>query len=226
MIEHDHVVADLKAGGQVVGDVDNRDAKFLIELLQVAEDRRPQRGIHHRDRFIGNDQLGLEQQRPCHHDALSLPTAHLVWIAAQGLFGAQADSLQHIVDQLARLAAGTRQFEFGNRLGQHMIDFVKGVVDAIGILENELHIMQELAALAFVHLLEIAPIVEHFTVGRHFQAQKQTHQRRLATAALPHHRCDQRWTVVQRHRKIFQRNRTLFIKQTAPKDLGDVAKFD
>ena len=41
VIEHDHVVADLVTGGEVVGNVDDRDAKFFVQFLQVAEDRRP-----------------------------------------------------------------------------------------------------------------------------------------------------------------------------------------
>ena len=60
-------------GGDVVGDVEECSAALLLEVPEQIEDFGPVRGIDHRDRLVGDDQLGLEHQSPGNDDPLALP---------------------------------------------------------------------------------------------------------------------------------------------------------
>lgn len=62
LVEHKNIFADMIGGRQVMGDVKDGNAKVSVQFAQTFQDRRPQRGIDHRDRFIGNDQPWLGQQ--------------------------------------------------------------------------------------------------------------------------------------------------------------------
>ncbi len=74
LIQHHDVVGDLIRRGRIVGDIQDRDAVHLIELTQVLENRSPQRGVHHGDRLVGDDDLRMQHQGARHHDALPLAT--------------------------------------------------------------------------------------------------------------------------------------------------------
>ena len=89
LIQHHDVVGDLICRGRIVGDVQDRDAVHLIELTQVLENRRSQRGVHHGDRLIGDDDLRMEHQGARHHKALPLVATELVRVAAEGLIRSQ-----------------------------------------------------------------------------------------------------------------------------------------
>ena len=44
-------------------DVENGDAELFLEPLQAAQHRGAQRGVHHRHRFIGQDNARLEHDQ-------------------------------------------------------------------------------------------------------------------------------------------------------------------
>ncbi len=144
-IEHNDVVADLIGRRQVMGDVDEGDAELLVELAQVIQDGGPEGGIDHRDRFVGDDQLGAQKERSCHHDTLALPSAQLVRVAPQGLLRAQSYGLQGPLDQRPALVLRARQAELGDGGRQDVIHLVEGVIHFKGILEDGLHISPERA---------------------------------------------------------------------------------
>ena len=71
-----------------------RDAKLVAQRLEQVDDRHAQRGIDHRHRLVGDDQLRLGQQRPRDGRALQLPAGQLMWIAAGDLRQRQPDLAQ------------------------------------------------------------------------------------------------------------------------------------
>ena len=76
-----------------------------LSLQQAVENRRPQRGVDHRDRFVGDDQARSQQERPGDHDALPLTAAQLVRVAAQCLRGRSPTAGQRLVHQRSPLLA-------------------------------------------------------------------------------------------------------------------------
>jgi hypothetical protein len=71
-----------------MGDVDEGNTAFQMHSTQRAKDRGAEGSVHHRHRFVGHDEARAQQQGPCDHYPLALPTAQLMREAAQGLFGA------------------------------------------------------------------------------------------------------------------------------------------
>ena len=121
-VEYEDRVAHLIGGGKIVGYVEDRDAALIGELAQRAEYCGPQRGVDHRDRLVGNDQLRLEQQRTRDHYALALAARQLVRETAEDLFRLQPDEAQGLADQLFCLRARGGKAEAAHRRRKHMID--------------------------------------------------------------------------------------------------------
>ena len=61
---------------------DHQDSEALVpEAVQEAEDTRPHRHVEHRDRLVGHEELGVEDQARGDRDALPLAAGKLVWVA-------------------------------------------------------------------------------------------------------------------------------------------------
>ena len=114
-VEDDDVLADLIGRRQVVRDVDDRDAEVLRQLPQRPEDRRPERGVHHRHRLVGQDHARPQEERPRHHDPLALPAAELVREPPERLLGAEPDRAERVLDQGPGLGPRGRQPEPARR---------------------------------------------------------------------------------------------------------------
>ena len=68
------------------------EAEVLLELAQEVEDLRLDRDVQRRDRLVGDHQLGLQRERPCDADALSLAAGELVRVAVV-MLGVESDLL-------------------------------------------------------------------------------------------------------------------------------------
>src|SRR2546430_6675728 len=62
-MQDDDLVTDLIGRGEIVGNVEKRDAHLALELHHQVQDHAPDRGIDHGDRLVGDDHPWLEQER-------------------------------------------------------------------------------------------------------------------------------------------------------------------
>ena len=79
-IEHDDPVADLLYRGEVVGDEEDRQRQFLLEVHHQVEDLGLDGDVECGDRLVGDDELGLDGEGAGDADALALPAGELVGI--------------------------------------------------------------------------------------------------------------------------------------------------
>ena len=80
------VRGDLCHYGQAVGDENIGQREFALEFLQQKENLRADGNIEGGNRFIGNDELWLEDQSASNADALALAAGEFVWIPRHGIF--------------------------------------------------------------------------------------------------------------------------------------------
>ena len=222
LVEHKDVVTDVVSRGQIMGDVENGNAKVAVERTQAFQNCGAQRGIHHRDRLIGDDQLGFGEQRTRHHNPLPLPTAQLVGKAPQGLFGPQPNPGQRLFDQGAGCLFGISQFELGNRHGQHMVNRVKRIVDRKGILKDRLHLTAKLHLLGPRQRCHCLALIKDFATAGREKAQQDQGQCRLAAATFTSNRAHRRLRGINRQRKVVERNRALFVEKSTAKNFRDI----
>ena len=71
-----------------------------LQLGEQLDHLRLDRDVERGDRLVGDDQLGLERQRPGDGDALALAAGELVRVAL-GVLGREADLVQQLGDALA-----------------------------------------------------------------------------------------------------------------------------
>ena len=86
-IHDQYVVRYLIRGRQVMRYVQYRNTQFVVQRPQRLKYGRTQGCVDHRHRLICNNHLGLKQQRPGDHHALTLPAAQLMRIATERLGG-------------------------------------------------------------------------------------------------------------------------------------------
>ena len=84
LLHHDQVMRQRSHHRQIVADEQVSQAMFLLQTPQQSHDLLLHRAIQCRRRFIQQDQVGLEHQRPGNGDALPLTTGELVGIAMAG----------------------------------------------------------------------------------------------------------------------------------------------
>ena len=100
---HDHhLIGHPADDGQVVADVHDRHAEFLLQILEQFDDLRLNGHIERGSRFVRDQQLGITGQRHCNHGPLTHPAAKLVGIGVDTLFGARnTDAAQNLNRPLA-----------------------------------------------------------------------------------------------------------------------------
>ena len=103
---------------KVMGDKQKGDAKIVAQIGKQVDDLRLDRDIQRRDRLVGNDKVGVENQRPGNTNTLAL-TARELMRKAVVVVGREAADLHHrnhFVIQLRPAAQFMLQHGFANRL--------------------------------------------------------------------------------------------------------------
>ena len=108
-VHHRDLVGDLGDDGQVMRDVDRRDAVVLAQPLDRVEDPALGGHVQSGGRLVEHDQVGLRRERHRQRDALLLAAGELVRVGVQDLRpGLQAYVRQDAVDQVVGRQGGRR----------------------------------------------------------------------------------------------------------------------
>ncbi len=106
-IHHGDPVADPLHHRHVVRDEQVGEAQFRLEVEHQVHDLRLDRDVQRRDRLVGDDQPGVQGERPGDADALALAAGELVR-EAPGRLGRQADPGQQVLGPPPGLPGGRR----------------------------------------------------------------------------------------------------------------------
>ena len=82
---------------QVVGDEQVGQPQALLQVLEQVDHLGPDGDVKGRDRFVGDDEVGLKSECAGDADALALAAAEGVRVAVHGV-GRQPDQLQQLGD--------------------------------------------------------------------------------------------------------------------------------
>ena len=80
-------VGEFRDDGEIVGDPENRRAGLAAELLNLEQDLALDRDVERRRRLIGDDQVGLVQQRGRNRHPLAHAARELMRILLQARLG-------------------------------------------------------------------------------------------------------------------------------------------
>ncbi len=96
-VHDDDVVGDLGDDAEVVGDHDDRAAELVLQALHQVEDLRLGGHVERRGRLVGDQQVGVVDERHRDHHALAHAARELVRVVVDALLGARdADRLQQL----------------------------------------------------------------------------------------------------------------------------------
>src|SRR5215217_1968143 len=99
-VGHRDAVTEIASESEVVGDEEHRDPGILLEVLEQVHDLRLHADVEGRSGLVENQHVGIERECGGDTDALALPAAELVWVAA-GEIGWEPDPLQKVTDAVA-----------------------------------------------------------------------------------------------------------------------------
>ena len=105
-VHHRDAVAEVLDDGEVVGDEQDREAEPQLEVAQQVEDLRADRHVERRHRFVGDEELRFDGERPGDADALALAAAELVR-EATGEARVEADEVEHLGHRAWRCCLAT-----------------------------------------------------------------------------------------------------------------------
>ncbi len=103
-VHHGDAVAEKLDRSQVVRDEEAAEAHVALEVAQEVEDRCLNRHVERRHGLVRDQHAGLQDQRTCEADTLTLPARQLVGVAIAQL-GAEPDRVEDPVDAHAQLAS-------------------------------------------------------------------------------------------------------------------------
>ena len=186
-VQHHDAGADVAHHAQVMGDEDQGQPHFLLQLHQQVDYLGLDRDIQRRDGFIADDQLRLEDQRAGYADALALSTGKLVRIAVD-LVRQQPHAIHHLAHPFRDLGLG-RFWEMGDqRLGDDLADGHARIQRSQGILEDHLHIAAQAAQFAGFGLEDVGLAhPQSAAVARRNHADHRPRQGGLAAAGFADH---------------------------------------
>ena len=135
MLHHGDVVADLRRNAKVVGDEQQCDAEPGLDFIEQFEHLRLHRHIERGNRFVRDENVGIERQRACNRDALTLAAGELMRIARDGV-SRQTDQFQQVARFRQRLAA--RHAVIDRALRDGLADGDARIERTIRVLEDDL----------------------------------------------------------------------------------------
>ncbi len=180
--EHDgDPVAHIIGRRQVVGNVQDANPQIIPQLLEQVDDRHAQRGIHHRDRFIRDDQPGARQQRSRDGNALELAAGELTGVFTGKLRIGQPDLTKGLVDPCDGGLLIFCQLVIGDRLKEITVHRAQRVKGRERVLKNRLDTLG--LPHLFVGLLHLS-FIRNRSGGLLFKPQHNLRRGRFSAAAF------------------------------------------
>ncbi len=178
-------VGDVPDDGQVVRDEQEAQVEFGLQPVQQVDDLGLDRHVERGDRFVRDDDLGVEREAAGDPDALALTAGELVRIAVDVL-RVQTDDVEQVLDLLPAAP-------LGRHLGVDLVGLPDDVADrhprvqrGVRVLEHHLDVAAYGSQRAAGQLRDVlAPVADHAPGGR-LQVHQHLGDGRLAAAGLPH----------------------------------------
>jgi hypothetical protein len=174
---------DLGYDWQAVGDKNVGKSEFALEFLQQEKDLRADGDVESGNRFVGDDELGLEDQRARDADALALATGKFVGIALHGFLG-EADAAKNCGGARKALLCVESWFMNGKRFGNDFADAHARVQRGVGILEDHLRLPARGAQFRSAEREQVAPFELDFATVRLGEPEEHARESSLAAAAF------------------------------------------
>ena len=184
-VHDEHVVRHVTRAGEIVGDVEEREALVFLQVEDQVEDADPDRDVEHRGRLVGDEHGRLHGERSRDRDALPLAARQLVRVLVDvALRRHQPDRRQQLVDVLVDVCALRDAVDLQGAC-EMVVDRLDRVQRSERILEDHLHlrpVVQDVASATDVR--HVLALEEDAAAGRLVQAGEHARDGALAAAAL------------------------------------------
>ena len=166
-IQHHDARGDMLHHAQIMRNENKRNAKFALQFHQQVDDLRLNGDIERRNRFIADDQPGVDDQRARNADTLALPARKLVRVAVDEV-GQQAHTVHHRLHAGLDIGLADARRVGLQRFGDDLANGHARVEAGQRVLKDELHIRAHIFQFAVAHAQQILAKPQHFArTGRH-----------------------------------------------------------
>jgi hypothetical protein len=179
------VPGEVLGDSQVVRDEEEGYPEVPLQTQQHVEQPDTQRHVNHRDRLVGDDDLGIDRERPRDGNSLPLSPRELVTMLSQEILRRrQAHRLEKLVQPGLQL--GTRLYELVTLqwCAQDLGHVANRVQRSVWVLVDDLDRPAEALLFLVRERADLRAAVEHTALGGFEQARHHASRRGLATPAL------------------------------------------
>ena len=162
-------------------DIEDADSQFVAQFFEEVDDRHAQRRVDHRDWLVGDNQLGVGQQRASDRDALQLSAGKFAGVLAGQVFVGEPDCVQLGVDPTHGFGGRGGQLVIAEGFKKIAFDRAQRVEGAKRVLKDRLDSFGEPDPLVFGLFLAA---VGDGAGGSVFEAQNDAGGGGFAAAAL------------------------------------------
>ena len=181
-IHDQHAVGDILHHIQIMGDEDIRESQLPLQIQEQVENLRLDRFVERGNRFIEDQQPGLQGQGTGDIHPLALSAGKLMRVAADELSRIQSHLAQNVVGARAR-PVRRGAVDLGTE-GDGVLDRKPGIERGIGILEHHLHLPAQLPEIQAVAAADGLPVEGNSAGVGADQMHQESRGGRLAAARL------------------------------------------
>jgi hypothetical protein len=182
--DRDPVAEELRRR-EVVGDVQVREIEVPLEREHQLQDLRPDAHVEHRYGFVGDEQDGVEDDRPGDHRPLFLTAGQIGGVLVEELVRRRkADDLEHLGHTSARLVLVVDEPVDLQRMGDGLADRHRRVERRVRVLEHDLHAPPVLAQLPLAQLRDVPTFEDDAARGGANEPEQRAPERGLTAPRL------------------------------------------
>ena len=123
-----------------MGHVEIGESEVALQAVHELEDLGPHAHVEHRDRLVGDDELGAEDDRPGEDGALLLAAGEVGRVLAQEAVDRhEADAFERLADELFHLAVVASDAVDAKGVPDRVENGHRRVERRVRVLEDELH---------------------------------------------------------------------------------------
>ena len=168
-----------------MGDVEIGEPEIALQVVHELENLGPHAHVEHRDGFVGDDELGTEDDRPGEHGALLLATGEVARVLAkEAVDGYEADTFERLADELLHQPVVAGDAVDAQRVADRLEDGHRRIERSVRILEDELHPLAQRPEAPLRQVGDLLPVERDRPFGDLHQREHRPRQGRLATSRL------------------------------------------
>ncbi len=163
-IHHCYAVSNVLDDRKIVADEQQRQAKFILEILQKVDNLSLDRNVECRDCFVTNDEIRFSRKCTGDADALALAAGEFMRQTCCSVFG-QPHFIEKVCNACVNLLIARCKAKVAHWLSEYVTNPQAWIEAGEWILKYHLNATAQSAQLALGNVVDPFAVKDNFTIG-------------------------------------------------------------